>query len=401
MDSIFQEYQSYKRLCQNNASFIEFSKKDSSDFENTTNLREFLKENESFPLPFCEVLSMIYQVLKVFADIQKEEIIYKSKSIQDNSRYALNIGNWYLKGSILRTDNFHPKISILIYNKEEIEKAFKYGSETKLDDVKMNNDKAEILEKNLLYDVAVLFYRLLKGEFAKDKKLQKTVFVQKHEDLNQEIKEIIENMMNFKINLIEEGIILLQEMYKKYIFSIFLDSKPDILYPILKDYTFTIHKFINSMPIGSSNTLIKTNLILGHLTVFLKKILSLPISYENFDREIFVWIDEIEQENKKYEEFYENYHGMVSIYLMDQLKIEKKEELKSLEALLQDYDLKNVVSLRQIETFASSYIFDDKKIDSVIKNYNLLLSPLRNYDKNLKDFLFCLKTISSLKKTSN
>ena len=395
MASSFQEYQTYKRLCQENASFIEFSKKNSSDFENTTNLRELLKENESLPLPCCEVLSMIYQILKVFADIQKEEIIYKSESIQANNRYALNIGNWYLKGKILRTDNFHPKISILIYNKEEIDKAFKYICEKKLDSAEMRN-KAEILEKNLLFDVAVLFYRLLKGEFAKDKKLLKTVFVEKNE-MNLDLKEIINNMMNFETSL-KDCIISIQKMYKNYIFSIFLDSKPNSLYPILKDYTFTIHKFLMNLTREKgldTNTFIKINIILGHLTVFLKKILSLPISYENFNREIFIWIDEIEQENKKYEEFYENYYGMVYIYLMDQPKDLKKEDLKSLETLLQDYDLKNVVSLRQIETFASTYLFD-KSDYRVIENYKMVLSPLKNYDKNLKEFTFCLEKMNKI-----
>lgn len=360
----FQSYQSYKDLCRNNAFFMESLKPQINNFE-TINLRDFLKYNQKIS-SLGDCLNLIYEILNVY------QIIEKKKLYLENC-YDLNLANWFLNGKILQTNNFHPDMIIINYKKEEIDKYFKYSLET----------KKEEKRKNLLYDIGLLFYRFLNGNFIKDQETINKTYFSENSQLNQELKEIIIKMMNLTLD-ISECIDYIKNFYRKFIFKLTLDSSTCILYPLIKDYTISVHKFLNFLSFQKINydLVIKFNIILGHLVVFLRNILSLPINYENFNQKICFFCEEIEKENTKYHEFYENYFEMVTLYIKDEQAGEKKIFLKELSDLLKDNDMSQVYSLKNIEANASStYSLFGGIEKNIIDIFIEFMHPWRNYEK--------------------
>ena len=359
MSRVFDKYQGYKSLCRENASFMRFIKKADDSMKN---FRTILEEETQFQ--FCEALNLIYQILKAHLDIKSRKVLYNTK------RYSLNLGNWYLNGKILRTDNFHPYKVFEEYDEKDIDRKFNQAIENKND------------EEKFLFTAGLLFYRLLTGKFFKNQ-LKNSIFFDKPTNINESLVSVTSKMMEG--NNIKDSLDDIQKLYKEYIFAIFLDNKSIYaLHDEIIEYTRKIHIFLQSLTLRDARNHIIINITMGYFVVYLRKIISMPISYQNFNFEIYEMITEQNEENLKYEEFYENYYGMVYLLLNDQRNKPsgcfKKDVLGLLTDLLKEFNFNEVFSLRQLQICGSDYV-NFNGIDSKEVNlYKSIFLPWKNYE---------------------
>lgn len=274
-----------------------------------------------------------------------------------------------MDGNVLRTDNFH-HLNLIKYRSEDFEKNFRYYSE--------ENSKGN-LETILLYDVALLFIRLLTGEFILGHdEIEKKFFVAENKEIHKDCLDVLFRMLDCKID-IRESLRNFLKIYKNHVFSLFLDEKDCSLYKLISDYTYAIHRFLQSLSkLRSSSKIsrIKINLILGYFVLFLRNIVTMPINYSTFSREHFIWVEEVQQESDLYQVYYDIYNGTLSIILEDHSNNELK---KALSPLMSDFNKKNIFSLRQVETIGQSYT--ECEID--FKRYFI---PFKNYEKDSRSF---------------
>lgn len=352
----------YKKLCIKYGVFMEYP----ADKE-TPNLLEILKKRQNLPFGLVECINFSFQILKAY------EIIDSNSILSDKSRYFLNIKNWFMDGNVLRTDNFH-HINSIKYRTEDFEKHFRYYKE--------ENNKGNV-EKLLLYDVALLFIRLLTGEFLHDPQvIKQKFFVSENKKIYSECEYLILQMLDFKSSIRElTGNFL--KIYKNHVFSLFLDESNCSLYQLIANYTYGIHEFLKSLKTKkpSKPSQIKTNLILGYFVLFLRNIVTMPINYFSFSRENFIWVEEFQQYSDLYEEYYDIYYGTLSLILEE----DKSYNLKPLTTIMNDFNKKNILSLRQVETIAQSY--QDEEI-----YFKRFFSPFKNYERDIQSFRYALES---------
>jgi len=194
--------------------------------------------------------------------------------------------------------------------------------------------------------------------------------------------------MNFELRECRDQML---KIYKTNFFKCFIDVKGIPLYATFKGYTMIIHSFLNSLDTKGIYFEINTkiNLILGKLIVFLRTIISMPINYDHFTQEMYIFVEESDQESRKYEEFFENYCDLVSLFIEDQQKkVNSVPFLPELLQILQDFNIQSPFSLKNLETFATSSKIYSKDFNEqkTLKTYLEFWAPFNKYEENMENF---------------
>lgn len=388
--SKFREYQGYQDLCRENGFFLEFPR-GILECDAGPSLRELLTSNPSLRLPCCETLNLIFQILTVYEKI-------KTKDLMNQNRFYLNLNNWFLRCHTLRTDNFHPKNLPTIEKVESFEVSyFKYGQ-------KPLTPKPDHLEKILIHDIGVLAYRLLKGNFSNNFKDFENALYTENENLNEVVRVLLCEMLETKRFELSRCRVETQKIYQQFYFKLLIDVGDNPLYGILKEYSRVLHFFISHMLVSSAyqdvyyDTSVKAKVLMGRLIVFLRKTISMPISYQNFNREKLNFVEESDQETTLFIDFFENYCDILFLYLEGQQKLsDTQQEMKR---FYQDYNLSTQISLSSLEAYAlGNKIHGYPKEHLFLSDFYDFWTPFKKYEESLEIFAIKLKkTLDNAKK---